>query len=62
MGMKGLPTSPEPGGGGVQETASGQAREENQGQATGVFPATAGTFHHSLRGAAVTIAFGCSCK
>lgn len=38
-------------GGGIQETASGQAGEENQGQATGVFTAAAGTFHPSLRGA-----------
>lgn len=40
MGMKGLPTSPQPGevlGGGAQETTASrsQAGEENQGQANG---------------------------
>lgn len=64
MGMEGLPTSPQPGGGGggTQETASSQAGQENQGQATGVFAAAAGTFHHSLSGAVLSIAFDCFCK
>lgn len=63
MGIEGLPTSPQPrGAGGTQETSSSQAREENQGQATGVFTAAAGTFHRSLRGAVVSIAFDCFCK
>lgn len=49
MGMKGLPTSPEPGGhaGGSRQLG----RRGAPGPAMGGFTAAAGTFHHCLRGA-----------
>lgn len=58
MGMEGLPTSPEPGGGGGHTGGSKRpGRQGAPGPAMGGFTAATGTFHHSLRGALQRLKF-----